>query len=457
MTRLGFWPPSDDVAAQAKEAEEQLSVLYKELARLKGDLAQVETEIGAAEDIPYLLQEIRRKRIERVRTERAKKKEERKAEKAAKQAATKEWREKTVPFLGRGVSAGLTYEGGASEKAEALGLPALSSATDVAQAIGITERELAWLAYHRDAAGSDHYTRFTIPKKRKGGVRVISSPKKRLRVAQGWMLVSLLEKLPIHDAAMAFRPGRSVVDNAARHEGKAVIIRIDLKDFFPSIGVNRVKKLFQSLGYNEGVSSVMALLATETPRIAVTLDGQKRFAAIGPRALPQGACTSPAITNLLCRRLDGRLTGLAEKAGFTYTRYADDLIFSHADPDARIGLFLAMVRRILEHEGLIINEDKTAILRPHQRQTVTGLVVNSVRDGEKGDGPRVSRRDLRKFRAFLHHCDTDGVEAVSQKLGQDALAYASGYLSFIHMSAPEKAQQIAAAHPWISRWKAAAE
>jgi hypothetical protein len=98
--------------------------------------------------------------------------------------------------------------------------------------------------------------------------------------------------------------------------------------------------------------------------VAITLDGtaQKRYVALGERCLPQGACTSPAITNVLCRRLDGRLSGAAESLGFVYTRYADDLVFSHASGDAPVGMLLALVRRILDHEGFVINEEKTAVL-----------------------------------------------------------------------------------------------
>jgi hypothetical protein len=334
----------------------------------------------------------------------------------------------------------------------ALGLPALASAPDVARAIGIPEATLAWLAYHRPSASVDHYHRFALPKRR-GGTRVISSPKTTLRVAQNWLLRSVLAPLPVHEAAMAFRPGRSVVDNAARHAGRAVIVKVDLKDFFPSIGVRRVKGLFRWLGYNEGVATVLALLCTEMPRVAVTLDGQRRFVAVGERSLPQGACTSPALTNLLCRRLDARMAGAAAALGFVYTRYADDLVFSHENDKAPVGMLLTMVRQIVADEKYVVNEDKTQVLRRGDRQVVTGLVVN----GGGGDAgpppPRVSREDLRRFRAFLHHCDTEGTDAMSRRLGKDALAYASGYLAFVHMARPAVAAKIAAAHPWLTRYR----
>jgi hypothetical protein len=269
-------------------------------------------------------------------------------------------------------------------------------------------------------------------------------------VGQSWLLENVLARLPVHENAMAFVPGRSIADNAARHAGRAVVVRVDLKDFFPSIGVGRVKGLFKSLGYNEGVATLFALLATESPRAAVSVAGEpKRFVAVGGRCLPQGACTSPAVTNVLCRRLDARLTGAANALGFAYTRYADDLVFSHEWPDAAVGALLTVARKILSEERFTVNEEKTRVMRGHQRQVVTGLVVNAV-DGN-GASARVSRDDLRRFRAFLHQCETRGFDTMTQATGQDALAYASGYVSFIHMVRPDHAAKLRAAHPWLAR------
>ena len=445
MIRLGFWPPSPEVAAQAEGAEQDLRIIYDEMIALRTEMADVEAKIAESENIPALLAEIRHKRIERVRAERIVRRERRAKEQIEKHAKDTEWRKRTIPYLGHGVSDGLVYEGGDPAKTATLNLPALATASEVAAAIGIPESDLAWLTYHRGAATIDHYSRFTIPKKR-GGVRVISSPKRRLRTAQAWVLESVLSPVPVHEAAMAFRPGLSVADNARRHQAQAVVVRIDLKDFFPSITLPRVRKLFRSFGYNGGVATLLALLCTEAPRVAATLDGARRFVAVGGRSLPQGACTSPAVTNLLCRKLDARLTGAAEAMGFIYTRYADDLVFSHAKPEAPVGMLLDLVRRIIADEGLIVNEEKTSVQRVQHRQTVTGLVVN-------GGAPRVSRENLRKFRAMLHQCERDGVPAVSERLGQNAQAYAAGYVAFIHMVDPERARRITAAHPWIARWK----
>ena len=446
MERLGFWPPDADAEQKIDEAEAKLKALLPELNAARSELSRLDKEINIGRNVPALLNEIRKKRIERVRAARDVKKTQKAEQQAAHQAQYGEWKARTLPYLGHGVSGGLRYEGGDPAKIETTGLPALATALDLANALGITTKQLAWLTYHRGATVNDHYARFTIPK-RSGGTRTISAPKRQLRAAQAWVLQNILNHVSIHDAAMAFRPKRSIVHNARLHANKGLVIRVDLKDFFPSIVFRRVKGLFRGLGYNEGVASVLALLCTEAPRVAVTLDGQKRHVAIGERQLPQGACTSPAITNIMCRRLDARLTGLAAHYGFTYTRYADDLVFSHPDTTATAGQLFTRLRQIVEAEGYVLNDKKTRVMRPQHRQTVTGVVVNDI--------PRVSRHDLRKFRAFLHHCETEGMQTMSERLGKNALLYASGYLSFVHMVSPDQAAKIQQQHPWLSRHRVA--
>lgn len=441
MIRLGFWPPDPSAEAFREYALENIKLERETLDTLYRELAKIEGEIRNATDVEKIIAEIKRKRIERVRQEREIRRAERARLKTEHQAADHERRQNTPPFLGAGVSAGLRYEGGASERLQALGLPELTTAADLAGAIGISTGTLSWLTYHRGVTAIDHYHRFQIPKST-GGMRTISSPKSKLRVAQSWILNNILTKIEIHEAAMAFRPGRSIVDNANLHQNKAVVIRIDLKDFFPSITFPRVKGLFESFGYNEGTATILALLSTEAPRVPVKLDENPRFVAVGARQLPQGACTSPAITNILCRKMDRRLSGLARSVNFTYTRYADDCVFSTENKDVQLGAFLKPLRDIIVSEGFVIKEEKTLIMRPHQRQTVTGLVVNN-------EDPALSRHDLRQFRAFLHHCETEGLQTVSEKQGRNALAYARGYLSFIQMVNPNKADELRKAHSWL--------
>ena len=441
MTRLGYWPPPEGRQEEYAEIEARLAPLYDEKTLNSRELKEIEKEISEGGDVPKLLAEIRRRRIERVRAERAEKAKVRAAEKQKSKEADAAWRKKSLPFLGMGVSGGLTAGASDEVKLAGRGLPVLHSAEEVAQKVGLTTERLAWLCYDRKADATGHYARFTIPKK-KGGLRVLASPKRTLRVAQGWILREILEKLTPHSAAMAFAPGCSVQKNAAPHVGKGVVVKTDLRDFFPTLTWRRVKGFFEHLGYADSVATLLALLCTDAPRVCVSFDGNKRFVAVGERAAPQGACTSPALTNLLCRSLDARLEGAATGLGFAYTRYADDLTFSHASPDAPVGAMLTLVRKIVLEEGLVIHEDKTQVLRERHRQSVTGLVVNSGFDG----GARISRHDLRRFRAFLHRCETQGPDAVSADQGRDALAYARGYLAWIRATRPGEAEKLARKH-----------
>ncbi|HEX9996862.1 MAG TPA: reverse transcriptase domain-containing protein [Abditibacterium sp.] len=445
LRRLGFWPPSAGLQEQAARAESEVKRLDREMAPLRAQLRKIEGDIARAADVQTAIDEIRKARIARVKAAREAKKIARAIEFADRAANWKEIRATSPQFLGRGVSVGLQFPSGETEKLRANGLPKLQDFAQIAAAIGIETRELTWLCYHRGASFIDHYHRFQIPKKR-GGMRNVSSPKTKLRRAQSFVLEQILAILPVHDAAVAFRPGISTAQNAARHAGKSVVIRLDLKDFFPSVGFMRVKRLFQSFGYNEGCATVFALICTEAPRVELALDGQKRHVAIGDRVLPQGACTSPALTNLLCRRLDARLAGLASKRGFVYSRYADDLVFSSDEPRADVGALLVLAQKVVEDEKFVVNSEKTLVMKKQNRQSVTGLVVNA----QNASGPRVSRDDLRKFRAFLHQFESQGREKMTEKLGQDALFYARGYLAYIQMSDPTRAAKLRVSHPFLT-------
>jgi hypothetical protein len=113
-------------------------------------------------------------------------------------------------------------------------------------ASGLEARQWIWLSYHRRVARIDHYTRFEIPKK-KGGTRPIAAPKRTLRQAQQWILEHLLNRRTIHPNAMAFLPGKNIRHNAEKHTGKAIVVRVDLKDFFPSVKYPAIKGLFRHL------------------------------------------------------------------------------------------------------------------------------------------------------------------------------------------------------------------
>lgn len=307
-------------------------------------------------------------------------------------------------------------------------LPRLDGPRDLAAALGMSVPELRWLAYHRDAATTTHYTPFTL-QKRDGSPRTIWAPMPKLKAAQRWILANIVERLPVHGAVHGFLAGRSIVSNARPHCGADLVVNLDLKDFFPTVTWRRVRGVFRKGGYREQVSTLLALLCTEAPREVVEHEGTTYYIALGPRVLPQGAPTSPALTNTLCFRMDRRLSGLAQKLGYRYTRYADDLTFSLESDDgeqSRVGTLCSGVRCIVADEGFVLHEDKTRLKRRGRRQQVTGIIVNG--DG----GPRVPREIKRRLRSALHHLQ------IGRPLPEgESLAKLAGLAAYIHQSEPE--------------------
>lgn len=315
----------------------------------------------------------------------------------------------------------------AEERAAENELPPLDSPEQLAAALGLTIPQLRWLAFHRDAATAIHYRRFTIAK-RDGRDRAIWAPLPKLKAAQRWILHNIAEKLLVHGAAHGFLPGRSTLSNAELHTHSKIVLKLDIRDFFPTITLPRVRGIFRKAGYREQVATLLALLCTESPREVVEQGGQTYYVALGPRCLPQGAPTSPALTNTLCLRLDRRLDGLARRLGWRYTRYADDLTFSlpdgHDGPP-RLGTLLGSARRVVESEGFSIKASKTVVARRGGRQKVTGLVVN-------GDGkPRVPRVLRRQIRAAIHNHQNG--EPLPEG---ESIARLEGYAAYIFMTDP---------------------
>jgi retron-type reverse transcriptase len=218
-----------------------------------------------------------------------------------------------------------------------------------------------------------------------------------------------------------------------------VVVNADLKDFFPSITFPRVKGIFQDLGYSPAVATILALLCTECPRRKVEYAGKSLFVAVGSRSLPQGACTSPALSNLTARKLDARLDGLARKLGWTYTRYADDLTFSTTGEAAqKTAWLLARLRHIVSEENFTVNEKKTRVLRPSAAQTVTGIVVNQ--------RPNVPRAIVRRVRAMLHHARKEGLAAQNRQHHPHFAAWLEGMIAYISMVNPRQGKELREAY-----------
>lgn len=301
------------------------------------------------------------------------------------------------------------------------GLPALGSAADVAALVGLDHADDLRALLRPGVASGAPYIEFAVPKA-DGSERRIAAPRARLKRVQRVILDRILARLRVHEACQGFVPGRSIVSNAAPHQGAAVLLKMDLRDFFPTIHYRRALGFFQEVGYGREVAAILAGLVTHRPVLA---DGRVGW----PGVLPQGAPTSPALANLVCRRLDARLAGLARKAGAAYTRYADDLTFSFAtEPAVDLGRFAWWVDQICGQEGFVENTRKRRVLRRSNQQRVTGVVVN--------DKLSVPRAERRRFRAILENCRRHGL--ASQARGRDDFAdYLRGFAAYVQMVQPE--------------------
>lgn len=362
---------------------------------------------------------------ERKARDKAARKEQAAARRAQRSAEVARRKTTDIDFLGRGVSGRLGDRRSLVELLESRGLPVLSTPADVARALEISVSRLRWLCFHTEAATRTHYTYFEVPK-RSGGTRLLSAPHASLAAAQGWVLHQILERLSFEEPAHGFVKGRSTVSNARPHLGQDLVVNLDLQDFFPSITFPRIRGLFQKLGYSPAVATVLALVCTESPRRAAEFDGQRYWVAIGPRGLPQGACTSPALSNLVSRKLDRRLSGMATERGFTYTRYADDLTFSApAGKREEVGRLLARVRHVAAEEGFTLHPRKGRVQRAGGRQTVTGIVVNQK--------PALAREEVRRLRAILHGARRTGLEAQNREGRPYFAAWLRGKLAYLAM------------------------
>jgi RNA-directed DNA polymerase len=422
MVRLGFWPRQGTVPTDPANEIRRRGEIERELAALR-------TEQSRLANLDALRKEALKRRLEASKAKQKETKARRERERLERAALWKEAKKTDVSFLGTEVSRGLSNTETREAQLTAQGLPVLRTAMEIATAMGITVPELRFLAYDRRTSSVSHYARFTLPKKT-GGERLISAPMPRLKRAQHWILEHVLNKVALHDAAHGFRATRSIVTNAGPHVGAPTLVNVDLKDFFPTLLLPRIKGVFRSLGYGEVASTIFSLLCSEPNVTEVVLDEKKHFVSDGVRRLPQGAPTSPAITNIVCRRLDRRLAAAAANHGFVYTRYADDLTFSSPDATVTTAKIFGVLRWVVQSEGFVVHPDKTRVLRKGARREVTGVVVN--------EKLSVNRETLRKFRAFLFQLDKDGPVGKHWGAAPDVFASALGFAAYVKMVDPKR-------------------
>ena len=326
------------------------------------------------------------------------------------------------------------------------GLPALTTAGELARWLQISPAELDWFA---DCRGRErqhaegplrHYRYRWIPKS-SGRKRLVEIPKVRLKNLQRRILAEILARVVPHEACHAFREGHSIVSCAASHIGQRVVLRIDLREFFPSIRRSRVQTLFHMLGYPEEVARLLTGLCTNSAPAEVFADQEmpERLAVernvFEVPHLPQGAPTSPALANLCGFRLDCRLAGLARRHGISYTRYADDLVFSGDREFARnLARFRVFACAIVLNEGFAIRRRKTRVMRSGCRQEVTGIVVNQRLN--------VPRDEFDRLKAILHNCVTLGPQGQNRGGHQNFREHLRGRIAYVQMIHAVKGERL---------------
>ena len=261
-----------------------------------------------------------------------------------------------------------------------------------------------------------HYKRVDVPKK-SGGYRTLHVPDNRLKNIQRRINERILSKVSVSQYATAYRYNSSVVNNAVPHVGKPVVLKLDISGFFDSILYSQVKELvFPKEYFSESVRILLSLLCYYKD------------------SLPQGAPTSPAVSNIIMREFDEDVGHWCKRQNITYTRYCDDMTFSG---DFNTEAVTRYVSERLRKMGFFLNEKKTIAVKNSGRQLVTGIVVN-----EKPSVPSESRRKLRQE---IHFCQKFGVTEHIKRSGisdnpRTYIMRLIGRAEYFHSVSPDNAE-----------------
>ena len=280
---------------------------------------------------------------------------------------------------------------------EFLGLPMLTCFDDLVKELSLSRKLVYWLT-KEDAKG--RYKTFFI-EKRNGNKRKINAPSLSLKIVQRWVLKNILYKIKVSQYSYGFtkekRKGSPLVYCAEKHKNNLYVLKLDLKDFYPSINRKKVYYVFSNIGYNSDVSNLLTNICT--------VDGE----------LPQGAVTSSYLANLICRKLDLRIAGYCNKRNIVYTRYADDLTFSCDDRDLLRKIYY-MIKKIVEDEGFCLNQKKTIFMTPKCHRVVLGITIN--------DSLLKAPKEIKKsIRAMIHYEVATGDYTMNDKI--------RGYIAYV--------------------------
>jgi len=334
----------------------------------------------------------------------------------------------------------------AGKKIQSIHKPVIFTLAHLATVSDTQYADLHKFVSRKKLGDEHHYRTFTI-KKRSGGVRWICAPHPILKVVQSWIARNILSEGEIHVSATAYRSDSSIVDNASVHCDANWLLKLDISNFFDNISEKQVYSVFKGMNYSSLLSFELARLCTKiTPgRKGTKWENNRRDYVVEEYlhqnigCLPQGAPTSPALSNIICRPLDEKLETLANLFDASYTRYADDFTFSFMDSSRNeILLFKKKVALELVKFGFELNNKKTRIIPPGARKLVTGLIVN-------GDKPTIPRELKDKIKADLYYCKKFGVvnhcEINEYKSIIGFANHIKGMISYIHSVDPVLAKK----------------
>ncbi|MES9927803.1 MAG: reverse transcriptase family protein, partial [Candidatus Thiodiazotropha sp. 6PDIVS] len=331
------------------------------------------------------------------------------------------------------------------ERMITLPLPQLASWHDVRIWLGLSNEELAWFADREGRQGNItepklHHYRYRWVRKRSGEARLIEIPKRRLKAMQRQILKEILNQVPPHPSAHGFTRGRSCLTYTAQHLDKYAVMRMDLKDFFHSVPIPRIGATFKRLGYPQGVAHLLQGLCTHVTSASLAgalheqlpWENQRRLSG---KHLPQGAPSSPAIANLCAWGLDCRLSGLADRFGLNYSRYADDLAFSGSKELIGLAPYLqTVIGAIALEEGFRINHRKTLLRTQAQSQRLAGMVVNKKSN--------LSRQEYDRLKAILYNCVRFGPESQNRHDMVDFKSHLAGKIAYATWLNPERGARL---------------
>lgn len=271
------------------------------------------------------------------------------------------------------------------------GLPIVYDAEHFSQLVGYK------LSYIKSVVNypPSFYWKYKI-KKHNGGLRVINAPFPNLKLIQYWILENVLNTQRVSPYAKAFVHGKKLKENVRFHRNRKVVIKFDVHNFFGSINFSSVKEIFRSLGYVHPVADLMAKLCCRQG------------------ILPQGAPTSPYLSNLFMMDFDAKVSEYCKSLKIYYTRYADDMTFS-TDADIKVDELKRFVKEAIEAKGLTLNNDKTKVMHRNSRQEVTGIVVNQKL--------QVAKDKRRRIRQEVYYIRKWGLQNHLEKINCDKRNY----------------------------------